>query len=188
MIVREALKEDAVRIARLIVAAWPVEDFLRMGNDLTLDDLVSVITGYVEAEDTIYSYRNTLVAVEESVIVGVINGYDGAEYRDLKRPVTDDLHSRFGNVSFASSEETEAGEYYIDSVAVDASMRSRGIGSILIDSIVGRAVSEGHSTVGLIVDYDKPKAQALYERLGFSVVGEKDFMGHRMKHMQKKIG
>lgn len=36
---------------------------------------------------------------------------------------------------------------------------------------------------GLIVDVDKPKAEALYARLGFRHLDNKDFFGHPMKHM-----
>ena len=50
-----------------------------------------------------------------------------------------------------------------------------------------RARRQGFGKVGLIVDVDKPKAEALYRRLGFTEAGIKDFFGHRMKHMQKDI-
>ena len=46
------------------------------------------------------------------------------------------------------------------------------------------ASDEGFKVAGLIVDEDKPKAEALYLRLGFKTVGFRDFLGHRMKHMQ----
>ena len=117
-----------------------------------------------------------------------MNGYDGALYRTLKQPVLDAMKESFGSGSdFASVVETEAGEFYLDSVGVDPSMRSRGIGSMLFDAMIQRAVRSGFKVVGLIVDEDKPKAEALYLRLGFRTVGFRDFLGHRMKHMQKEL-
>jgi ribosomal protein S18 acetylase RimI-like enzyme len=89
-----------------------------------------------------------------------------------------------GNDSaFAELKETEAGEFYLDSVGVLPEYRGRGIASELFAAQIERAASLGHERVGLIVDIDKPKAEALYFRLGFRHVGYRDFFGHLMKHM-----
>ena len=63
-------------------------------------------------------------------------------------------------------------------------MRSMGIGSMLFKAMLDRARKSGIGKAGLIVDFDKPKAEALYVRLGFRTVGTRDFLGHQMKHMQ----
>lgn len=187
---RKALKEDSEIIARLFLMAWPVEEFLAMDSSLTEDGLAEVVKGYVEAENTVYSYKNTIVAVvsDESgeKVAGAINGYDGALYQDLKKPVVEDLRQRFPSSpnDYGKVVETEAGEYYLDSIGVLPSMRSHGIGSKLFDAILSNVRAEGYRTVGLIVDVEKPKAEALYARLGFRHVGYRDFMGHPMKHMQ----
>ena len=191
--VRDARKEDAADIARLIVLAWPMEEFLAMQEGLTLEDFTKVIQSFVEDSTTLYGYNFTKVAVlsspgAEDRIVGAMNGYDGAMYHTLKKPVSDALKSRFASGGdFDKVEETGPGEFYLDSAAVDPSLRSRGIGSMLFDAMMQRAAGSGFRTVGLIVDEDKPKAEALYLRLGFSTVGYRDFLGHRMKHMQKNI-
>ena len=187
---REARKEDAGDIARLFLMAWPVEEFLAMDPSLTKDGLAEIVKGYVESENTVYSFRNTIVAVgsgdEGEIIAGAINGYDGELYQELKKPVVEDLRRRFPSArkDYGDVTETEAGEYYLDSIGVRQDMRSHGIGTKLFDAILLKVRSEGHRTVGLIVDIDKPKAEALYVRLGFRHVGYRDFMGHTMKHMQ----
>ena len=61
--VRNARKEDASDVAWLIMMAWPVEEFLAMDESLTEESLHERIQSYVEAEDTLYSYSNTIVAV-----------------------------------------------------------------------------------------------------------------------------
>ena len=129
--VRNARKEDASDVAWLIMMAWPVEEFLAMDESLTEESLHERIQSYVEADDTLYSYRNTIVAVCGDRICGAINGYDGARYEDLKRPITEDFSARYPNAQndFSLVHETEAGEYYLDSIGVDPSMRSHGIGS-----------------------------------------------------------
>lgn len=187
--VRDARKEDAQGIAALIVLAWPVEEFLAMKPGLGMEGLVGFIRKLVEAEDNLYSYRYTKVAVTESgKVAGMMNGYDGAKYGMLKKPVLDAMAVEFEDSGdFGRVTETGPGEFYLDSAGVDPEMRSRGIGSMLFDAMIARAAGEGFKVVGLIVDEDKPRAEALYRRLGFESVGYKDFLGHRMIHMQKHI-
>lgn len=186
--VRGCRREDAPEVARLLMMAWPVEDFLAMDKSMTMESLHDIVTGYVSSENNLYSYSNTLVAVAVAAdgekIAGAMNCYDGAFYESLKRPVMEDLQRRTGSNGFGQQKETEAGEFYLDSVAVDPDFRSHGIGSSLFHAAIRRAAEEGHSKVGLIVDVDKPKAEALYLRLGFRTVGYRDFFGHEMKHMQ----
>ena len=188
--VRDARREDAAEIAALIVMAWPVQEFLDMQEGLTLEKFTDYIRKFVEADDNLYSYRYTKVAVlvaEDGTerVVGMMNGYDGAQYKALKQPVLDAMSRDFDSGrDFGAVTETEAGEFYLDSAGVDPSMRSMGIGSKLFEAMLARASDEGFKVAGLIVDEDKPKAEALYLRLGFKTVGFRDFLGHRMKHMQ----
>ena len=190
VIVRDARREDAAAIAEMMVYAWPVQDFLKMQEGLTLEKFTDYIRKFVEAEDNLYSYRYTKVAVLKSEdgterVAGAMNGYDGARYRELKQPVLDamtrdfDTGGEFGNVT-----ETEEGEFYLDSAGVSPDMRSMGICSKLFRAMLDRAAEEGFKVAGLIVDEDKPKAEALYRRLGFRTVGYRDFLGHKMIHMQ----
>lgn len=185
-VLRPAAKEDAAQIARLFMMAWPMESFLEMSPGMTEDDFAGIIEGYVMAENTLYSFSNTIVAEVDGVIAGAINGYDGAEYGMLKKPVVDDFNRRFPGAAsdFAAVKETEAGEFYLDSIGVSPAMRSMGIGSMLFKAMLDRARKSGIGKAGLIVDFDKPKAEALYVRLGFRTVGTRDFLGHQMKHMQ----
>ncbi len=184
--VRPAEKNDSEAVARLLMMAWPMDSFLEMSPGMTEDDFALIIKSFVEAEDTLYSYRNTIVAVRGEEIAGAMNGYDGALYEMLKKPVTDDFSRRFPDSSsgFGLVKETQAGEFYLDSIGVNPAMRSMGIGSRLFSAMLERAAGLGFTKAGLIVDVDKPKAEALYLRLGFKTVGYRDFMGHPMKHMQ----
>lgn len=184
--VRPAEKNDSEAVARLLMMAWPMDSFLEMSPGMTEDDFALIIKSFVEAEDTLYSYRNTIVAARGEEIAGAMNGYDGALYEMLKKPVTDDFRRRFpdSGSGFGLVKETQAGEFYLDSIGVNPAMRSMGIGSRLFSAMLKRAAGLGFTKAGLIVDVDKPKAEALYLRLGFKTVGCRDFMGHPMKHMQ----
>ena len=183
MTIRKATQEEASQIAELFLLAWPVEE-IEASNGITYKQLHESITAIAGMHETIYSFENTYVAEIENKIVGAMCGYDGAEYEKLKRPIVEMLGEES---EFAHLKETEAGEFYLDSVGVLPEYRGRGIASQLFAAQIERARSSGHKTVALIVDIDKPKAEALYRRLGFIHVGYRDFFGHQMKHMTQKL-
>ncbi len=190
--VRDARPSDAPAIARLIVMAWPVEVFLEHGRKRTVEDLVELVTDIVSREETLYSYTHTVVAEDcipdtGPAVVGAMIGYDGADLHRLRRPVEEEFIRRFGASDMKWSDETQAGEFYFDSVAVDPAYRGCGIGSSLFEAMSERARSMGYPVAGLLVDFDNPSAEKLYTRLGFRTVGGKDFFGHSMKHMQKNL-
>lgn len=183
LIIRKAKQEEAAQIAELFLLAWPVNE-IASSSGITPEELHKSVTCFSARHDTIYSYQNTYVAEIDNKIVGAMCGYDGADYQKLKQPIVDML----GNDSaFAELKETEAGEFYLDSVGVLPEHRGKGIASELFAAQIERAASLGHDAVGLIVDIDKPKAEALYVRLGFRHVGYRDFFGHHMKHMVRNL-
>ena len=181
--IRKATKEEAVQIAELFMLAWPVEEILE-SNGLTYGQLQESMTTIAAAEETIYSYENTIVAEVDGKVVGAMCAYDGADYQRLKQPIVDVLGANSG---FAQLKETEAGEFYLDSVGVLPEYRGRGVASSLFEAQCERAASLGHKVAGLIVDVDKPQAEALYARLGFTYLDNKDFFGHTMKHMVRNL-
>lgn len=183
IIIRSAKKEEAAHISELFLLAWPVED-ISDSNQITYDQLQKFITRIAASRDTIYSYENTVVAEVDGKVAGAMCAYDGADYQRLKQPIVDTLGNDSG---FANLKETEAGEFYLDSVGVLPEYRGRGIASLLFEAQCQRASSLGHKVAGLIVDEDKPKAEALYARLGFRYIDDKDFFGHKMKHMVKQL-
>ena len=179
VIIRQASKEEASQIAELFMLAWPVDEILE-SNGLTHEQLHESITMVSASEETIYSFENTLVAEVDGKVVGAMCAYDGADYQRLKQPLVNTLGPDCG---FAKMKETEAGEFYLDSVGVHEEYRGRGIASRLFAAQIERARTLGHKVAGLIVDEDKPQAEALYARLGFIYLDKKDFFGHQMKHM-----
>lgn len=181
--IRKARREEAAQIAKLFMLAWPVEEILE-SNGLTYEQLHESMTMVAAAEETIYSYENTIVAEADGKVVGALCAYDGADYQRLKQPVVDALGADSG---FAQLKETDAGEFYLDSVGVLPQYRGRGIASSLFEAQCERAASLGHKVAGLIVDVDKPQSEALYARLGFTHLDDKDFFGHTMKHMIRNL-
>ena len=181
--IRRARKEEAAQIAELFMLAWPIDEILE-SNGLTYEQLHESMTAIAAAEETIYSYENTIMAEVDGKVVGAMCAYDGADYQRLKQPIVDVLGADSG---FAHLKETEAGEFYLDSVGVLPEYRGKGIASSLFEAQCERAASLGHKVAGLIVDVDKPQAEALYARLGFIYLDDKDFFGHTMKHMVRNL-
>jgi ribosomal protein S18 acetylase RimI-like enzyme len=60
-------------------------------------------------------------------------------------------------------------EIYVDGIAVVPEWRSRGIGRLLLAEIVVIARTQGKTYIRLDVVDTNPRAQALYERLGYKV-------------------
>lgn len=188
--IRRAVKEDAAQIARYFIYAWPVEEFFAMRPDLDMNALETAVIEVVSMEGTSYSYENSMVAVLGNKIKGAICGYDGAKCNDLKLRVRQVLADRFydGDVEKVNwSEETGAGEFYLDSIGVDPECRGMGVGTKLFAGLLDKARSEGHSKAGLLVDSIRPEAEKLYTRLGFRFINYIDFCGHQMKHMQIEL-
>ena len=183
ILIRKARKNDAAQIAEIFMLAWPVDEILE-SNGISYDQLHASITRVSAMEETIYSYENTYVAEVDGKVAGAMCAYDGADYQRLKQPIVDTLGKDSG---FANLKETEAGEFYLDSVGVLPEYRGRGIASRLFEAQCQRAASSGHKIAGLIVDKDKPQAEALYARLGFRYLDDKDFFGHKMKHMVRQL-
>ena len=60
---------------------------------------------------------------------------------------------------------------YIQTVCVDASVRSRGLGTRLVE-FAERRIFRDSPNVFLCVSSFNPRARALYERLGYEFIGE----------------
>lgn len=170
---RRATKEDAATIARAVAMA--------VGYD-TQHPLYSVFLTLAAMEQTQYSYCNAIIAEVDSEVVGAVVGYDGARLAELREPIFPLLERSLGHIP-EIEDETEAGEFYVDSLGVWPEWRGRGIGGRLLAAMRDKAHAEGFARVGLIVDFDNPKAEMLYSSLGFKRVGEKRFLGHKMWHM-----
>ncbi len=69
----------------------------------------------------------------------------------------------------------EPGELYIDGVAVAPAVRGQGIGTRLLDEITVIAREEGMRWVRLEVVDTNPRAQRLYERVGYKVTKVQSF-------------
>jgi ribosomal protein S18 acetylase RimI-like enzyme len=65
----------------------------------------------------------------------------------------------------------DRGDWYLQSIAVDAASRGSGVGSALFTEALGRATAAGATRMVLDVRVGNDGAKRLYERLGMFVIG-----------------
>ena len=180
IIVRPATRDDAKLIAYAVAMAIGDEKALRCYCG---DDYISVLTSIATSDATQYSWQGALIAEIKGVGVGAIVGYDGAKLAELRESTFAIIRNHIERVP-SIADETEAGEYYLDSVGVLPEYRNMGVGRELIRAFCDKAFSDGYERVGLIVDCDNPHAERLYTSLGFERVGTRQFFSHKMWHLQ----
>lgn len=69
----------------------------------------------------------------------------------------------------------ESGTLMLDGVTVDTSLRGRGVGKMLMNAVIDYAASRSFQQIKLGVLDTNVTAKALYEKVGFVVIGKKDF-------------
>jgi len=65
------------------------------------------------------------------------------------------------------SREPQPGEFLLDGIAVHADARGQGVGTRLFEAVFTHAAECGYAFIRLDVVDSNPRAQQLYERLGF---------------------
>lgn len=207
--IRYARPNEAPQIADLMIEAMNRDCCAWFyGERHTLDEWRRFLITLIRAEDTQYSYLNTLVAVPgeweatdatqmpakketpttgPALVLGILISYDGAQLHTLRRPFFNGVKEWFGRDVSSIPDETAAGELYYDSLAVRSDHRHQGIATALLRAGMQRARDLGIARVGLLVDTGNPRAEHLYRELGFLQEGENEWGGHPMRHLTKAV-
>ena len=182
--IREASKSQAAEIASLIMTAMTDDCCLYFcGEGYGLEDFHKMMTMLVERENSQYSYRNTLVAMDADKVVAISVSYDGGCLHELRRAFIEAAKEQIGKDHSGMDDETQAGELYLDSLAVLPEYRRQGIARKLLLATKERANLLDLPRVGLLVDKDNPVGEALYTSVGFQYVNDNQWGGHPMKHL-----
>ena len=126
-----------------------------------------------------YSYENTLVYEKDKQILGSLVYYNGAHIDPLSQAVFDFVRASYGH-NIRLEKETQAGEFYIDTISVSPKAQGKGIGSSLLLHLKEQLKGE---TIGLLVSMDNPQAERLYLRMGFVYADMKMLAGAPYKHL-----
>ena len=185
MKIEEATKQHAPAIAHLVMMAMTDDCCQTLaGEGNTLDDFARVMNRLTAAERSQYSYRNTIVAIDDDGrVAGCIVSYDGARLRELREAfiaaAKEELHvDRSG-----MADEASAGEWYLDSLAVLPEYRGHGIAHLLLQAAISRA-ADHHLPATLLVDKGNPRAERLYRSVGFDYMCDDTWGGHAMRRLR----
>ena len=176
--IREATKSQATEIACLIMTAMTDDCCLYFcGEGYGLEDLTSGRACSHSAEQASLRRSRLLAAFRISV------SYDGGLLHELRRAFIEAAKEHIGKDHTGMDDETQAGELYLDSLAVLPEYRRQGIARRLLLATKERASRMGLPCVGLLVDKDNPVGEALYASVGFRYVNDNQWGGHPMKHL-----
>ncbi len=182
MFIRKAKPEESSIIAVLILLAMEDIAYTFIGEK-SKEKALQFLEALVKEANNQYSYENCWVLESGNAIVAAAIVYSGADLARLREPVARQVKSMFDR-PFIPEDETQAGEYYIDSVGVAPGQQGKGIGAELFRFLIEEYVNKQGQTLGLLVDKDNPRAKKLYLKLGFEVVGEKILAGKQLEHLQ----
>ncbi|MBA6154368.1 GNAT family N-acetyltransferase [Gelidibacter gilvus] len=184
MTIRKANKEDSAAIANHLLLAMEdiVCEFIGRKDPSKAKEF---LIHFIHQEQNQYSYQNCFVAEANNQIIAAVNIYNGSQLRQLRRPISQYIKSQF-MTDFNPEDETQSGEYYIDSLGVNPNQQGKGVGATMLRYLINYYVTEKGQTIGLLVDEENPKAKKLYLKLGFKSVGRKILVGKHMDHLQLK--
>lgn len=196
MTIIPATPAHAADIAQLIMTAM-TEDCCQYlaGKEHTLDDFYHMMLDLVLMDDSQYSWRNTFVAVDEEAtegnveyapVAGAIVGYNGADLHRLRRRFQEEALKQLQMDYSQMDDETEADEFYLDSLAIYPEYRRRGIARQLLKRATEHAASL-NLPAALLVDKGNPNAERLYRSVGFEYCNDAMWGGHEMRHLRCPI-
>ncbi|MGY8915642.1 MAG: N-acetyltransferase family protein [Flavobacteriales bacterium] len=184
MTIRKATSNDVESIAPLLMLVLEnmVYKFIGETDYIKAKEF---LVYFLKREHNQYSFQNCFIAERDNEIIGVINIYQGSDLNELRQPILE-YSNHYYSTELHIEDETQAGEYYIDTIAVSSGEQGRGIGSKLLQHVIDTHVFGQKQTLGLLVDEHNPKAKKLYLNKGFKCVGKKVLLGHHMEHLQIK--
>ena len=172
--------EEAIQ---LIYSAGPREaDYaFAVGGQKALDFLrIAFVHG-----SNLLGHRSQIVAVEDGQVVGIGAFHDGAKFgmanRKMLYPIAEFYNPLTGAGVITRLTQLQKQlwpppgrrDLFIQNLGVREDMRGKGVGTGLLSYLIEMARSKGFRRCIIDVAVSNPRAQTLYERLGFRVVEER---------------
>ena len=154
-----ATQADARFIAENVLRALHIDE--------TDDSHIKHLAGISRREDTLYSWRNSTIALYDGVPAGLMVAYDGARYRRMRDITFPMIRIYVGDDYHSMDDEASAGEFYLDSLSVLPEFQRRGIASAFIREMFRQRDEAGIPLATILVDPDNETAYSLYTKNGF---------------------
>ena len=165
--------DDGLAASRYIDMAS--EGGIRMALGRRYADIIA--TAFMEPDHDL-SYENTLFAVQDSAVVGMVSGYRTTAHKTTK---FDPLRKASGNrlrrslglamlgMVFGVLGSHDDGDYYVAFAGVNEDLRGQGVGTMLLGALEQRARTAHCARFTIEVSARNDRAHRLYERLGWTV-------------------
>jgi ribosomal protein S18 acetylase RimI-like enzyme len=177
---RRARPDDVASVVELIYSAAP--DAYRFLYAIKGADARDYIRYEFQRDTGFLGAAAHTVAVADGEVVGIGSFYTQPEYQLLSSQQAKNFIARFGwweflrmmprglRIQRGVSKPTD-GQLYVANLGVKSELRSKGIGRALIECAAQRARTQGLAALVLNVSAQNPRAENLYQRLGFAVTG-----------------
>lgn len=176
--IRRATIADARFIAENVLRALHIDE----ADDSHIEHLASIS----RREDTLYSWRNSTIALYDGTSAGLMVAYDGARYRRMRDITFPMIRIYVGDDYQSMDDEACAGEFYLDSLAVLPQFQRRGIASALIQEMFRLQEEAGIPLATIAVDPENDTAYSLYLKNGFSKNGQINVFGTTYDRLERK--
>jgi ribosomal protein S18 acetylase RimI-like enzyme len=174
--IRPAQPGDAEVVALLLYSAYTHTHVTYPPGEAGESAFIEHLGAFFGREGNRFSYQNTLVAVQDSVVVGLVLSFGGREEARL-------------NFAIASWLEREAAddEWYVDALAVLQNRSRQGIGTRLMHAAERQAHQHHYPKIALNVAVGNKEAEDLYAHLHYVVTGQTSLYGRPHVHMVKAL-
>lgn len=157
-------------------------------NHKAIDFLTTVYTD----GSGFFGWRNHVVATANNTVIGIAACYSGDDYLRLSLELISQVVHFYPPQSvpyvlwrmhLLQSRMPKPGKlmHYVANFGVRSDMRGKHVGSTLLLNQIITARELGKIVMALDVSVDNPRAQTLYERLGFKAVRLNKFIGDKKK-------
>lgn len=157
--IRRATVNDARFIAENVLRALHIDE----ADERHIEHLA----GVSRLEDTLYSWRNSVIALYDGVPAGLMIAYDGARYRQMRDITFPMIRIYVGDDYSHMDDESGPGEFYLDSLAVLPEFQHKGIASALMKEMLRMRDEACIPLATIAVDPENDTAYRLYIRNGF---------------------
>ena len=170
---RQAVREDCARIARLyMIASDGVAEYIWSRVDDPYSSLLEIGERRYAREGTALSYQNCLVAEKAGAVVGMMLSYP------MQGRESDDGFAEIDPVLVPYAELEDRGSLYVAALAMFHEYRGLGIGTRLLAEARRRSRTLGLDRLSLICFEKNIEALRLYRRLGFREVVRRPVVPH----------
>lgn len=174
--IRPAARADCRTIARLYsISSHGVADYIWTQLAAPGEDVIDVGQRRYEREDSVFSYRNCIVAVLDDEIIGMLVAFPMHLNKDAVSEEIDPVLAPYSVLE-------EDNSYYICGMAFFPPYRGHGLGTRFLELAETQAREKGLPKLSLIAFEQNEGARRLYLRRGYREAARRPVVPHPLIH------